>query len=262
MAKVTAALIVVVLAFVLIGSLGMNRTDADDSSTAKNPAQPGRVVLLELFTSQGCSSCPPADRLLRKLGQEKSVIPVSYHVDYWNHIGWTDPFSSPEWSNRQRAYAEAMRSRQVYTPQLVVDGSVHLVGSDERKIRKAVAEAMARPPRGEIDLVSVEWTKTAAAIEVRARNTSPGSADVIVAIIEGGLTTKVVRGENSGRALENDHVVRTLVEAFTIEPGAEKKTRIRVPIDSRSRRERLRAVAFLQDRKSLEILVTTAGPLR
>lgn len=259
MARVTAAVIVASIA-ILVVSLGMNRTDGGNMT--ETAEQPKRAVLVELFTSQGCSSCPPADHLLSQLGREAGVIPLAYHVDYWNYIGWTDPFSSPEWSKRQRAYAAAMRSDQVYTPQVVIDGRIHVVGSDERKVRKAIAEAMARPSNGQIQLVSVNWLETAAEIEIRAKNSAPGAAEVIVEVTEGGLTTKVDRGENAGRGLANDHVVRKLIRAFLLEPGAEKITRVTIPIDPRSKRDRLRAVAFLQDRKSLEVLGTTAGPLR
>src|SRR5262245_2326035 len=98
---------------------------------------PGAPVVVELFTSQGCSSCPPADRLLGELVRDgaiadRPVIALSFHVDYWNRLGWTDPFSRPAWSARQQAYADAMRDGRVYTPQLVIAGRSHVVGSRRR----------------------------------------------------------------------------------------------------------------------------------
>ncbi|MGH9465120.1 MAG: DUF1223 domain-containing protein, partial [Thermoanaerobaculia bacterium] len=113
-------------------------------------------VLLELFTSQGCSSCPPADRLLSRLaaarGSEPVVVPLAFHVDYWNHIGWEDPFSQGRWSARQRAYALAFGRDGVYTPQLVVDGTEELVGSDERAVRRAIERAAAQSRPGWVRL--------------------------------------------------------------------------------------------------------------
>ena len=95
----------------------------------------GGPVLLELFTSQGCSSCPPADRLLTRLAGDRKlagqVIPLSFHVDYWDYIGWQDPFASPRWSERQRQYGRAFHSNRVYTPQLVINGRTECVGSQE-----------------------------------------------------------------------------------------------------------------------------------
>src|SRR5271154_2289788 len=98
-------------------------------------------VVLELFTSQGCSSCPPADALLKKLSAENSqLLPLSFHVDYWNYLGWKDPYSSPANTDRQRGYASALDG-QVYTPELVVNGAVGVVGSDEGSVRNAIATA-------------------------------------------------------------------------------------------------------------------------
>merc|ERR1711974_381951 len=113
-------------------------------SFKENPTSNTRtdqVVLLELFTSQGCSSCPSADRLLDKtLANHKNVIGLSYHVDYWNYMGWKDPFSSKVYSNYQRAYGSKFKSSSIYTPQLVVNGSSHFTGSDALKLNRKLNE--------------------------------------------------------------------------------------------------------------------------
>jgi len=103
-------------------------------------------VILELFTSEGCSSCPPADALLKKLDDagrldDVEIIAIEEHVDYWNRLGWTDPFSSPDWTRRQERYSEAFRRGGIYTPQLVVNGRAELVGSSERQVRQEILEA-------------------------------------------------------------------------------------------------------------------------
>ena len=113
-------------------------------------------MVIELFTSQGCSSCPPADRLLSRLAEEPAyrgkVVPLAFHVDYWNYIGWTDPFSSPRWSERQRDYGRSLGLGTVYTPQLVIDGRSECVGSQEGDVRREIARALAAPPAGRVEL--------------------------------------------------------------------------------------------------------------
>src|SRR5262245_56005688 len=121
---------------------------APDSPETSAAGSERHMVLVELFTSQGCSSCPPAGQLIAKIGEETGggVVPLSFHVDYWNRGGWTDPFSQSDWSARQLGYAKALGlGDRIYTPQAVVDGRKELVGSDERALRAAIAQAQARP---------------------------------------------------------------------------------------------------------------------
>jgi hypothetical protein len=167
------------------------------------------LVVLELFTSQGCSSCPPADRLLSSLATagalgERKVVPMSFHVDYWNYLGWSDPFSSAAWSQRQREYASALGDDGVYTPQLVIGGRAHVVGSDRRKVASAVAAAqLARP-------LQIRATWTARSVTVQAPTGEAG--ELWLALWQDNLLTEVERGENRGERLRNQHVVRRLVK--------------------------------------------------
>ena len=108
-------------------------------------AETRQPVVVELYTSQGCSSCPPADAFLGELARQDDVIALSLHVDYWDYMGWTDTFASPVTTARQRAYKQALNSRYVYTPQIVVDGRGHAVGSRRAEVRTLIAEAQARP---------------------------------------------------------------------------------------------------------------------
>jgi hypothetical protein len=159
--------------------------------------------VLELFTSQGCSSCPPADRLLAKLAagdQARPLAPLSFHVDYWNELGWPDPFSLPAWTERQRGYAASLGDDRVYTPELVVGGAAGMVGSSTAAVTRAIAAA----PHPELLPVVAKWD--ADHVEVTA--TAPAGADVYVAIWEASTRTKVTRGENAGETLVSDHVVR------------------------------------------------------
>lgn len=230
---------------------------------AGGPAAAGedseRAVVLELFTSQGCSSCPPADRLLSRLAREEGlrVVPLAFHVDYWNYIGWTDPFSSSAWSERQRGYARTFESSRVYTPQLVVDGRADCVGSDEDCVRRRIARIAGAEPAGEVTL-ALEPGAGRLAIEITARVRRPASGErwnVRVAVFEKDLSTAVSKVENGGRTLHNDNAVRVLTEAFTVpaRSGAEGSESLDLELDESWHRRNLGVAAFLQDPTTLEI---------
>lgn len=184
----------------LVGSLApllAACTSAEGTPRAEGP------LVIELFTSQGCSSCPPADKLLDKLAATGAALaPLAFHVDYWDDLGWPDPFASPAWSERQRQYARALGEGRVYTPELVVGGANGMVGSNVALVSTAIGRA-ARPA-----LLPATGTWTARGLSVTA--TAPADADVLVAIWEDGTKTKVARGENSGETLRGDRVVRRL----------------------------------------------------
>jgi hypothetical protein len=170
---------------------------------AEEAAAPAPVVV-ELFTSQGCSSCPPADALLGELAQRPDVLALSFHVDYWNYIGWTDPFSSKEATERQRGYSRAFRRSMVYTPQIVVAGRLEMVGSDRSAVEAAIrqtAVAATVVPR----FLPDEGTGMRVAIPAG----SPAKpATIWLAFIDSRHTTPVRRGENAGATLTNYNVVR------------------------------------------------------
>jgi hypothetical protein len=218
-------------------------------------------VVVELFTSQGCSSCPPADRLLSRLGTDPrfagKVLPLSFHVDYWNSIGWKDPFSSPRWSARQNDYARAFRSDRVYTPQLVVNGASECVGNEEGTVLARISAALAKAPAGEVRL-TVEPAAGPVKVSVDAQLDRAGSRhplDVLVALYQTGLDTPVRAGENASRTLHNDYVVRRLEKAFTLPaaPGSRHAGEVTLPVDPSWNRGALGVVAFLQDPVTLEI---------
>lgn len=166
------------------------------------PKGPRGPVIVELFTSQGCSSCPPADKILAQLATRTDVVPLSFHVDYWDELGWPDPYAKEAWTSRQRQYARALGDRSVYTPELVVGGAVGMVGSHGDKIAKAI-DAATVPA-----LLATTATWSASALEVEAK--APAGTEVWLAIYEERATNKVTRGENSGETLQHVHVVRAL----------------------------------------------------
>ncbi|MFL6291485.1 MAG: DUF1223 domain-containing protein [Thermoanaerobaculia bacterium] len=233
-----------------------------------SPSPEAGPVVIELFTSQGCSSCPPADRLLSRLAADPAlrdrVIPLSFHVDYWNYIGWTDPFSSKRWSERQQGYARAFRSNRIYTPQLVVSGRSGLNGADEAGARKRIAEALAAGPAGRVTL-SVEPSPDRLKVKVGAKlsRAAEGPLDLWVAVYETGLATKVGAGENASATLHNDYVVRRLEKALTLPgtAGAADSGEVVLGLDRRWKREKLGVAAFLQDPRTMVIHGAARGYL-
>jgi len=166
-----------------------------------------RPVVVELFTSQGCSSCPPADALLGELAQRKDVLALAYHVDYWDRLGWKDPYSSAAATRRQRQYGDQFRLRAIYTPQIVVDGRAEMVGSDRRAVARAIqaaAQATAAPaPRFDIDLVR---EANDIRVHVGADAALAGARVQLVGYVR-GRTTRVTAGENAGRTLAEANIV-------------------------------------------------------
>jgi hypothetical protein len=227
-------------------------------------------VVVELFTSEGCSSCPPADALLARLARTQPVegaeiIALKLHVDYWNRLGWTDPFSSAAYSARQSRYAETFDTGSVYTPQMVVDGRAEFVGSAEAKALAAIAGA-ARAQKSPLEL-HVAAEAGALTVNVRlpalAERTPGEAADVFLAITEDKLHSNVTAGENAGRALDHMAVVRSLRSLVRVQPGqpGDAPISVRFALDPAWKRDALRVVAFVQEEKSRHILAAASAPL-
>ncbi|MGO9829829.1 MAG: DUF1223 domain-containing protein [Myxococcaceae bacterium] len=222
-------------------------------------------VLVELFTSEGCSSCPPADEALSALEHEQPVsgaqiIPLELHVDYWNSLGWADPFSLPEATARQEQYAAAGASAsasQLFTPQMVVDGTRSFVGNAELA-RAAVAQAVARPKR----LVRAALRSVPGGVDVELQ-VGPGEdkpATLWLVLTESGLSSRVTRGENRGRTLFHAPVVRSLEQVATV-PGGGWTGTVRLALAQAWRREALKLVAFAQERPSGRVVGVATAPV-
>lgn len=204
-------------------------------------------VLVELFTSEGCSSCPPADALLRDLMaaqpiDDVEIIGLSEHVDYWNRLGWTDPFSSSSYSARQSAYAAAAKSNQVYTPQMVVDGDTAFVGSDRTQALAAIAAAAARPKAS----VTLQWVDSRRLDVFIPLGQSAAKVPVWLVVSENGLTVDVATGENRGRTLVHDGVVRRLLQIGRTADSGGFHASLVVPAESGWNVEHLRVSVFAQ----------------
>jgi hypothetical protein len=172
--------------------------------------EPPKAVI-ELFTSQGCSSCPPADKVLYDLAREPGIVALSLPVDYWDYLGWKDTLASPAFSARQRAYANVRGDRQVFTPQMIVNGKVSCVGSDRAQIGRSMVRAAAGKPTLPVRIDLAEKGATLA-IEV-ARSDAPAVGEVFVLPVARERQVAIGRGENKGRAVAYANVVRDIAHA-------------------------------------------------
>ncbi len=213
-------------------------------------------MVVKLFTSEGCSSCPPADEQLIRLQRDQpisgaSIIPLSFHVDYWDYLGWKDPFSSHANTERQRAYNRALRDRSSYTPQIVVDGAVGIVGSDGMAAGKAVEDAAKRTH------LPVHLQRSGDGLKV-AIPASRDAVEVLLAITENNLVSSVVRGENAGRSLRHAAVVRRLKVVARLSSGQGFQAELPLDLAVEWRRDQLQAVVLAQDAASRRILGAAA----
>ena len=226
-------------------------------------------VLVELFTSEGCSDCPPADQVLAQLAQRDlidgvDVIAMSEHVDYWNRLGWSDPYSDAQFSIRQNEYAQAFGYRDIYTPQMVVDGQIEFVGSNRAKAIQAITSA-GRKSKDSVAITLIDRGKDTLKLQVRADPlsglTPRESADVFLAVTENNLFSNVERGENRGRRLTHIAIVRKFIPIGNISEGSSFTALPVVRVASQWKPKDLRAVALVQGRRDRRILAVASIPL-
>jgi hypothetical protein len=232
---------------------------ASFAAPALNPS-PRTPVLLELFTSEGCSSCPPADRLLEELDRTQplpgvELIVLSEHVDYWNRLGWKDPFSSALYSARQGEYSNRFHLDSVYTPQLVVDGKFQLVGHDRREAFSAIGHSMHDL---KLPIVISEAARARSSVtatfEVPGSERSNGTTLIYVVLADNQTHSSVVSGENSGRALTHVAVARHIIQSGPARLSTGLTKQVALPVPPGAGAEGLRVVVFLQDQSSGHVL--------
>jgi hypothetical protein len=254
----------VAMCFAAAACLACNSTSHAAAAPTTRPA-----VVVELFTSEGCSSCPPADAGLAELAAPAAVdgvdvIPMELHVDYWNRLGWADPFSKAAFSLRQQNYAKLFGSDEVYTPQMIVDGTDEFVGSDRAKAREAITRAAAAA-KGTISLDVTPVAKDAKSVNCRISITklpANSSGDVLLAMTEDGLSTEVPRGENAGKSLRHSAVVRSLQQIGTIKPGDPPfAVTTRVETNPTWQLAHLNLVIFVQDPMTGKVQAAIHSPL-
>jgi hypothetical protein len=271
--KLFIGLILILSSIVAFRTLSRQRAAgvvAADNATAIAGNHDAVPVVVELFTSEGCSSCPPADEVLAKLDQTQpiqgvEIIALGEHVDYWNQLGWADPYSSAKFSKRQSEYADAFNHDGVYTPQMIVDGREEFAGGSMDRARSAIAAA-AKFAKANVKIGLSQDAGSpksgAVKISVRVRDlprlTEGDSAEVLLAITENNLSSAVARGENAGRYLRHSAVVRELTYLGHISAGQDFAMEPMVNLGNGWQRNNLRVVVFLQERSTRRVLGAAA----
>jgi hypothetical protein len=214
-------------------------------------------AVVELFTSEGCSSCPPADQLLRNITKyaeqtSKPIYTLSFHVDYWNQLGWTDPFSKKEFTQRQNRYAQTFQNDSVYTPQMVINGEEGFVGSDRTRALKAVDDSLLKERDNSLN-ISVEAIDPKTFKILFNLSKVPAASMINIALVEKNLTSHVTRGENAGRTMAHDHVVRL----FKTQPIINQKGEETLHLEPEWKNEDLSVIVYVQN-QDMKILTINA----
>ncbi|MEZ0541963.1 DUF1223 domain-containing protein [Fibrella arboris] len=210
------------------------------------------VAVIELFTSQGCSSCPPADRLLLETATKAAtthqpVYALSFHVDYWDRLGWRDPFSEATYTARQRQYARQLGLQTVYTPQAVLNGKQAFVGSNRARLTSLLADALNVPAPVRVN-VKARYTGQSVLVDTKLSGTLAGAV-LNVALVSNSVSTAVHRGENAGKTLTQHNVVR----AFTTVRATEA-SQVRLPVPANFDPTNGAVITYLQNEKTLAVL--------
>lgn len=206
--------------------------EADSSAAPK-------VVLVELFTSEGCSSCPPADALLRQIDGTKTsagqlIVGISEHVTYWNSLGWSDPFSSETYTARQNAYGSRFGLDSVYTPQMVINGTEQIVGSDRSGLLRAIQKEQQKPSPVALHILSAIVAGNALTVTFSASGDEASrSSEILAVLADDADQSSVLRGENSGRTLAHAAVARSIAKIAKLQPAAEQTAQIQLPSSMR-----------------------------
>jgi hypothetical protein len=260
--RLVGAIVLLLFTAILAWELKPAAVGQTQSSQAATPREP---VVVELFTSEGCSSCPPADALLAELDARQplgtaEIIAIEEHVTYWDELGWKDPFSSASWTTRQYDYASTLHNGSPYTPEMIVDGTSEFVGSRgttaRQEIEKAAATKKAKVEISEVSPVQNNSVAFKISVEKLSGVAPKDTPEVVLAITESGLHSSVKAGENLGKELQHSPVLRELKvigvvgkngqEGFAAQPV--------VKLDSKWIVGDLRAIVFVQERKSRRIL--------
>lgn len=222
--------------------------------------RPEPFAVVELFTSEGCSSCPPADKVLADVAEEARrdrtrVFCLAFHVDYWDNLGWPDPFGDKAYSERQREYVKALKVRSAYTPQMVVNGKEEFVGSHAEQARKAVGAAMRKAAKAGVAATARRGgsggaDKPMVTVDYEVAG-APAGSTVTIALVERGLASDVKRGENAGEHLRHENVVRVFVSAPL---GKDSKSSAELRVPEGVKLANSSVIVYVQDPKTLAVL--------
>ena len=217
-------------------------------------------AVIELFTSEGCSSCPPADALVEEVQKKyknENVLVLGYHVDYWDRLGWKDPFSSAEYTKRQNYYADIFNLNSIYTPQIVVNGETEFVGSNRTKLLNAISENLKEKSESNINLKSSMTHDGKISVEYSANSINGTQEQLILLLVQKMATTKIKRGENAGKTLHHVNIVKEI--SFHSVSGNEQSFTLKLP-DGLAK-ENFFVAAFIQFRNNGEIIATQTSEI-
>jgi hypothetical protein len=233
---------------------------SDPSEVPHVKAQGPGFAVVELFTSEGCSSCPPADQLVARLEQEDKGEPVyilAFHVDYWDRLGWKDAFSDARYTQRQNQYAAWLKLNTIYTPQVVVNGRQEMVGSQEASLRKAINSGLLQTPADQLSLSDIREDR--GKVDWKYRVAHPRQKQtLVVAVVQRRATTDVKAGENSGRTLSHVQIVRNLTSTAIAADGSGAGNLL-LPAGIGARDEEL--IAFVQDDSNGNIVAAASASI-
>lgn len=233
--------------------------DSQFKSVGRTYGSPGFAVV-ELFTSEGCSSCPSADALIARIQKENNDKPVyilAHHVDYWNRLGWKDVFSDPAFTKRQRQYANWLKLSGVYTPQAVINGSTEFVGSQETSMRKAITEELGKKAAATIGLEHVKASGNQITFDYRINGTIANSS-LTVALVQKKAESRIRSGENAGRTLSHVQITRA-IQILILSGNSSGKTQIAIPRDVKARE--LELLVLLQNNQDGAIIAASKAAL-
>jgi len=257
-------MVVLGIAFLVFGVHAQTTTTAMKAGNQYG----NRAVLVELFTSEGCSSCPPADALLREIdGKEtaagQQIIVISEHVTYWNHLGWSDPFSSDTYTERQSEYGRRFHLESVYTPQMVIDGEEQIVGSDRTALQNALSEEHAPEPLN-IDIKKISRHGKGLTVEysITGKMARSENADLFAVVADDTAKSSVAGGENLGRVLTHVSVARTMTRIGKFSTATDQLADVALPARDRGpQNEKRHLILFVQTVGQGRVLGATARPL-
>lgn len=251
--KIISIAVLVVPVFVLVFCSGS--ASVDNKKQTFLPSK-NNITVLELFTSQGCSSCPPADRLLAAYANRDDIAALSFHVDYWNKLGWKDPFSNHAFSERQENYASSFEGAGVYTPQLIINGEKEMVGSDENKIEQTIKQLQKQQSSSQIIIDNIQTENNKISINYSVKGNLKNSL-INIALVQKIVTTSIKAGENNGLTLTNYNVVR---DFKTINSPSEKNSAT-IDILPGINKNEFSIILFLQEVPSNRITVAVKSSL-
>jgi hypothetical protein len=232
--------------YLKLAIIGLFFLSFQSSPNGLHPANDG-FALVELFTSEGCSSCPPAETLVTSLPKSypNGVYILSFHVDYWDRLGWKDRFSRAEFTQRQQRYGEALRLNSIYTPQVVVNGRTEMVGSDKIRVRKAIDEQLTHTANPNIDASAHTTDNKTVTVDYALTNKTHGAFHAALVQLE--ATTAVRAGENAGLRMHHSNIVRDL-QSSTANRGA-----LTLSLPAGLAKEECKVIVFLQDDETLQV---------